>query len=129
MATKDWHAVIYQLKNSISITSLLGVDSNGTPNIVYGDFSLAQNFLPGIAFTRLNKSNDRGIEQGFFRINCYAEKQSVSSDIAENVNEVFRDSIGHIDNYPLQADSKIMASIWSDGCYNTPVQIKIVHKN
>lgn len=126
-ATKDWEAVLYRMLNNSTVINIVAKDASTTPLVVYGTLDTAQEGLPFIAFNRSVKNSQYGIGDGYFIVNCYAEKQYESSDLAEVVNNLFRNSIGHIDGYPLETNSNILRSIPSADCVNTPVIVRVIN--
>lgn len=131
MATKDWEAVLYVLKNTNSITTLIDTYSGSSePLVVFGNIPECETADKAIAFNSADKTNTYGVGDSFFTVSCYANKQSDSFDIANAVYTVFDDAIGEVDGFPLRTyGMKIQRSI-PDGSrqsYNTPVTIRVQH--
>lgn len=129
MITKDYAALRYQMVNEPSITALLATDTGGNPIVVYGRIpeKYGADALPAISFHRVTMDNRFGVRDGTFVVNCFAKTESEALDLAEAVNELFRDSIGEADGYPLKTDSSIFAALLSpDEIIQIPVTVRVI---
>lgn len=129
MITKDYAAIRYQMANAPSITSQLATDTGGNPIIVYGRIpeEYGPDALPAISFHRVTMDNRYGVRDGTFVINCFAATEHEALDLAEAVNELFRDSIGSADGYALKTDSSMQGAILDPSeIIQIPVTVRVI---
>lgn len=130
-ATKDWEAVLYLLKNTVGITTLLDTYAGtAEPLVAFGNIPESETGDNAIAFQLLEKDNTHKVGNTFFSVNCYAANQYESMDIADQVYNLFDDAIGEADGFPLKTYAmKINRSITDSTrlSYNTPVTIRVQH--
>lgn len=113
----DLEATLQLIKEESSIETLLGrfKQPNGTdttfPMVLIGTFPEVQTNLPAISIRGLPKDVQYGVSDSLITVSCYAETENEAQEVANAVNEFFRDSQGGVSGFAAKFDSSITGNV------------------
>ena len=129
----DTQAVLQLVKEEPSNETLLGRFKSGGVNTAFplaliGTFPEEQTNLPAISIRRGPKSNEFGVKTSFITVQCYAATEFESEQLADAVNNFFRDSQGGVDGFAGRFDSDITGTVNDADQSGTVVELKVTSR-
>ena len=112
----DIEATLQLIKEEPSIETLLGHFFNGEvetafPLAVIGTLPEVQKDLPAISIRGLNKDVQFGVTTSLITVSCYAASENEGQEVANAVNEFFRDSQGGVSGFTARFESSITGNV------------------
>lgn len=112
----DLEATLQLIQEESSITDLLGFFQNGGvntafPMVLIGTFPEEQTNLPAISIRGLPKDVQFGVSTTRITVSCYAETENEGEQVANAVNEFFRDSQGGVSGFGARFESSITGNV------------------
>ena len=113
----DIEATLQLIQEESSNTDLLGFfkDDDGTdtafPLVLIGTFPEGQTNLPAISIRGLPKDVQFGISTTRITVSCYAASENEGQEVANAVNEFFRDSQGGVSGFAARFESSITGNV------------------
>jgi len=112
----DLEVVLALIKEESAITDLLGKFKSGGidsifPLVLIGTFPEEQTNLPAISIRRLITDVQYGVGTSNITVSCYASSENESQNVANAVNEYFRDSQGGVSGFVARFESSITGSV------------------
>lgn len=114
----DLEATLQLIIEEPSIETLLGhlKDENtgidtAFPMAMIGTFPESQDNLPAISLRGLPKNVQFGVSDSLITVSCYADTENEGQEVANAVNEFFRDSQGGVSGFAARFDSSITGSV------------------
>ena len=108
----DIEATLQLIKEEPSIADLLGkFQSEGVdtafPLVLIGTFPEEQTNLPAISLRGLIKDVQFGVSTSRITVSCYAASENEGQEVANAVNEYFRDTQGGVEGFSARFESSI----------------------
>ena len=112
----DIEATLQLIQEESSITDLLGFFQNrgvdtAFPLVLIGTFPEEQTNLPAISIRGLPKDVQFGISTTRITVSCYAASENEGQEVANAVNEFFRDSQGGVSGFSARFESSITGNV------------------
>ena len=108
----DLEATLQLIQEESSITSLLDVFvGTSTPMVLIGTFPEEETALPAISIRGLPKDVQFGISTTLITVSCYAATENEGQQVANAVNEFFRDSQGGVSGFAARFESSITGNV------------------
>jgi hypothetical protein len=129
----DIEAVLKLIKDESSITDLLGKFKSGGvdtafPMVLIGTFPEEQTNLPAISIRALNKDVQYGITTSRITVSCYAETENESMNVANAVNDLFRDAQGGVSGFSARFESSITGTVNDADQSGSIVELKLEYR-
>ena len=112
----DIEATLQLIQEESSITDLLGFFQNdgvdtAFPMVLIGTFPEEQTNLPAISIRGLPKDVQFGVGTSRITVSCYAATENEGQEVANAVNEFFRDSQGGVSGFAARFESSITGNV------------------
>ncbi len=127
-------ATLQLIKEEPSIETLLGrfKQPDGTdtafPLVLIGTFPEVQINLPAISIRRLISDSRGNVKVSNITVSCYAETENDSQNLADAVNDFFKDSQGGVDGFAARFDSTITGSVNDADQSGTIVELTVTSR-